>query len=88
MKHIPRILASKVSQVIFVILFIYLFGFGVLGLVFKSFEPSSQIQLVFGNYTNVLSALGAAIAAGAGVTAVKEGREHHRKVERHLKIKK
>jgi methylthioribose-1-phosphate isomerase len=31
------------------------------------FEPGDDAQLVLGNYTNVLSALGASIAAGSGV---------------------
>lgn len=67
---IPKALSSKLSIFIFIGLFIYLFGFGVLGLFFKSFEPSNTMQLVLGNYTNVTSATGASIAAGAGLTTV------------------
>lgn len=67
---IPRALSSRPSIFIFIGLFVYLFGFGLLGLVFKSFEPSSRMQLILGNYTNVTSAAGASIAAGAGLTTV------------------
>ena len=67
---IPRALSSKPSIIIFLGLFIYLIGFGLLGLVFKSIEPSATMQLVLGNYTNVTSATGASIAAGAGVASV------------------
>lgn len=67
---IPRALSSKPSIFIFIGLFIYLVGFGVLGLFVKSLEPSATIQLVLGNYTNVTSATGASIAAGAGLTTV------------------
>lgn len=67
---IPRALSSKPSIFIFIGLFVYLFGFGVLGMFFKSLEPSATMQLVLGNYTNVTSATGASIAAGAGLTTV------------------
>lgn len=67
---VPRLLASKISIFIFIGLFIYLVGFGILGLLIPALEPSSTIQLILGNYTNVASATGASIAAGAGVTAV------------------
>ena len=67
---IPRALSSKPSIFIFIGLFVYLFGFGLLGLWVKSLEPSATMQLVLGNYTNVTSATGASIAAGAGLTTV------------------
>lgn len=67
---IPRALSSKPSIFIFIGLFVYLFGFGLLGLTFKSLEPSARMQLILGNYTNVTSAAGASIAAGAGLTTV------------------
>ena len=70
LNNIPRLLSSKPSIVIFLGLFIYLFGFGMLGLWVKSLEPSSTMQLILGNYTNVTSATGASIAAGAGLTTV------------------
>jgi len=67
---IPRLLSSKPSIIIFLGLFVYLFGFGMLGLWIKPLEPSSKMQLILGNYTNVTSATGASIAAGAGLTTV------------------
>lgn len=72
---IPALLSSKPSIFIFIFLFVYLFLFGILGLFVKSFEPSANTQLVFGNYTNVLSALGAALAAGAGSSHTKHLKE-------------
>lgn len=51
-------------------LFVYLVGFGILGLFVPILEPSSTIQLILGNYTNVTSATGASIAAGTGTAAV------------------
>ena len=65
LQAIPRILASKVSIFIFLFLFVYLVIFGLIGLWVKWLAPSASAQLVLGNYTNVTSALGAAIAAGA-----------------------
>lgn len=86
MKHIlawlsklPEIIASPVSIFIFIFLFVYLFIFGLIGLAIKPFAPSADAQLVFGNYTNVLSALGAALAAGAGARHTKSIKELHRK---------
>jgi amino acid permease len=67
---VPRALSSKTSIIIFIGLFIYLVGFGLIGLFVKSLEPSDTMQLVLGNYTNVTSATGASIAAGAGLTTV------------------
>ena len=60
---------------IFIFLFVYLFIFGAIGLVWNAVEPSANVQLVFGNYTNVLSALGAALAAGAGSKHAKRLKE-------------
>ena len=94
MNFIIKALSSKASQLVYVFLFIYLFGFGLLGLWVKGLEPTSTLQLIFGNYTNVLGALGASIAAGSGVAAVtklhvmhKEQKAHHAKVEKYIKKK-
>ena len=76
---IPAALASTPSIFIFVFLFVYLFIFGLIGLVYTQVEPSADAQLIFGNYTNVLSALGAALAAGAGSTHTKSLKEIHKK---------
>jgi hypothetical protein len=66
LSKIPALLSSQISVFIFLFLFIYLFILGFIGLFWPAVEPSSDAQLVFGNYTNVLSALGASLAAGAG----------------------
>lgn len=79
LSKIPEALSSPISIAIFIFLFVYLFGFGLLGLFIPSFEPSANSQLVFGNYTNVLSALGAALAAGAGAKHTKNLRDLHDK---------
>lgn len=76
---IPAALSSTTSVFIFIFLFVYLFIFGVIGLIVPALEPSSSVQLVFGNYTNVLSALGAALAAGAGTIHAKRLKELHDK---------
>lgn len=76
---IPQILSSTTSVFIFIFLFVYLVLFGIIGLFWPQFEPSSNVQLVFGNYTNVLSALGAALAAGSGAAHVSNLRELHKR---------
>lgn len=76
---IPTALASTPSIFIFIFLFVYLFIFGLIGLVYSQLEPSASAQLIFGNYTNVLSALGAALAAGAGSKHTKSLKEIHEK---------
>jgi glutamate-1-semialdehyde aminotransferase len=81
LNFIPRALSSKPSIFIFIVLFIYLVGFGVVGLVFSSLEPSARMQLILGNYTNVTSAAGASIAAGAGVATLKHVRKNSKKYE-------
>ncbi len=67
---IPLLLSSKLSIFIYFFLFFYLVVFAILCLLvpaFNELSPSDNVQLVLGNYTNVLSALGASIAAGSGV---------------------
>ena len=68
--NIPNILSSKVSIFIYLFLFFYLVIFAFICMFIPQlnpFAPSSDVQLVMGNYTNVLSALGASLAAGTGV---------------------
>lgn len=77
LSKIPELLSSTPSVFIFIFLFVYLFVFGVIGLFVPTLEPSSTSQLIFGNYTNVLSALGAALAAGAGAVHAKRLKELH-----------
>ena len=79
---VPRLLASAPAIVFLLGLFLYLVVLGVIGLAVPALEPSATIQLVLGNYTNVTSALGASIAAGAGLTVLHETREHRRKAHR------
>jgi len=80
LEAIPGMLSSNLSIFIFIFLFIYLVGFGIIGLFYEKLAPSASIQLVLGNYTNVTSALGAAIAAGASthsLSQVRSMRRHH-----------
>lgn len=79
LSKLPAALSSNVSVFIFIFLFVYLFLFGLIGLVVKSLEPSANSQLIFGNYTNVLSALGASLAAGGSAKHGKSLKELHRK---------
>lgn len=70
LKKIPKLLSSKVSIFIYIFLFFYLFVLPVVAFLIPSLEgvkPSDTTQLILGNYTNVLSALGASLAAGSGV---------------------
>lgn len=66
---IPTLLSSKLSIFIYLFLFFYLVVFAVLTMwipLLKNAQPSANLQLILGNYTNVLSALGASLAAGSG----------------------
>ena len=82
-------LASKTAIFVLIFIGIYIIGFGVLGLVFKSLEPSVNTQLLLGNYTNVTSALGATIAAGASVATYHHVKKHlGNSVQPPVKIKK
>lgn len=99
LQKIPVWLSSKVSIFIYLFLFFYLFLFSIVAFIIPSlhdFAPSSELQLVLGNYTNVLSALGASIAAGTGAVVhgkMKKLHESHQKLqntidELHRKIDK
>ncbi len=84
---IPRVMASKTSIFIYLFLFFYLVIFALAALLIpalKGLAPTADTQLILGNYTNVLSALGASIAAGSGVaihSKVKAIREGHQKLQ-------
>lgn len=87
---IPALLSSPVAIVIYIMLFVYLVVFGFLGLIpsLKFLQPSDDIQLILGNYTNVLSALGASIAAGAATSAhqhIKKVSQHHQELVERIK---
>ncbi len=67
---IPRVMASRLSVFVFLFLFFYLVIYTLLCIVIpglEGFMPDDRVQVVLGNYTNILSALGASIAAGSGV---------------------
>jgi len=81
LQAIPGILASNISIFIFIFLFIYLVIFGLIGLFVSQLAPTAEAQLVLGNYTNVTSALGAAIAAGASTQHLSQVRKLHHKHE-------
>ncbi|GHU98700.1 hypothetical protein FACS1894159_01580 [Bacteroidia bacterium] len=58
------------SIFIYLLLFGYLVIFAIVAVAVPAWNrmaPSDNAQLILGNYTNVLSALGASIAAGSGV---------------------
>jgi cell division protein FtsB len=82
LEFIPRALSSTVSIFIFIFLFVYLILFGLIGLVATSIAPSAEAQLILGNYTNVTSALGAAIAAGASTAVHASVKKLHRRHDR------
>lgn len=87
LKKIPVWLSSKVSIFIYLFLFFYLVIFAIAALLLPSLQdlaPSQNVQLILGNYTNVLSALGASIAAGSGVAIhgkMKSLHESHQKLQ-------
>lgn len=85
--HIPALLSSSVSIFIYIFLFFYLVVFAALAWLIPALHdlaPSSDAQLVLGNYTNVLSALGASIAAGSGAaihSRIKKMHDNHRQLQ-------
>ena len=82
LNKIPSLLSSKVSIFIYLFLFFYLVIFAFLCAAItplNGFMPSDTVQLILGNYTNVLSALGASIAAGSGVAIHRSIRLMHQK---------
>ncbi len=90
LQKIPAWLSSRISIFIFMALFFYLVIFALLcNFVpsMDSYSPTSDSQLILGNYSNVLSGLGAALAAGSGVaihSSVKRLHESHRKLQGHI----
>ena len=82
LQKIPGLLSSKVSIAIYLFLFGYLVLYALICTLVPSLSahgPSATMQLIMGNYTNVLSALGASIAAGAGVAAHQSIKAMHTK---------
>lgn len=87
LKKIPVWMSSKVSIFIYLFLFLYLVLFALICYVIPAlnvYAPSQDTQLILGNYTNVLSALGASIAAGSGVaihSKIKTLHANHEKLQ-------
>ena len=73
---IPAVLASRAHQLLLLALGAWLIGVP-LALPFIGWaQPSARAELIGGNWTNVSSALGACIAAGAGIRSLHEHRRH------------
>jgi hypothetical protein len=75
--RLPYLLSSRIVIVFGTLLFFYLFVFAGLATLFGHPDAvSTNTQLIFGNYTNVTSSVGAGIAAGASLTLLKHDRAH------------
>src|ERR1700761_7320470 len=77
--RLPYLLSSRIVIVFGIVLFFYLFVFAGLATLFgHPGAVSTNTQLIFGNYTNVTSSVGAGIAAGASLTLLAHHRRAHR----------
>ncbi len=77
--RLPYLLSSRIVILFGILLFFYLFIFaGLATLLGHPDAVSTNTQLIFGNYTNVTSSVGAGIAAGASLTLLKHHRRAHR----------
>ena len=88
LQKIPAILSSTVSIAIYLFLFVYLVVYALVSATvpaLQAYQPTNTMQLVMGNYTNVLSALGASIAAGTGVVVHSSMKKLH---QRHEELQK
>ncbi|MDR0955807.1 MAG: hypothetical protein LBM73_01625 [Candidatus Nomurabacteria bacterium] len=88
-KVISGLLSSKISIVIYIAMFIYLVIVPLLALIppLGRIMPSTSVMLIGDNYTSVLAALGASIAAGTGVAAhhkIKQLNDKHDKLQKSL----
>jgi hypothetical protein len=84
-----EVLSGKISIIIYVLMFIYLVPIALIGLIpaLSWLEPSANAMLIGDNYTSVLAALGASIAAGAGVAThrhIKKMNRRHAELEKSL----
>jgi hypothetical protein len=96
LQAIPRIMNSRVSIVIYIVMFVYLVIIPLLAFIpgLEWLMPSTPAMLIGDNYTSVLAALGASIAAGTGVAVhhhIAKLSENHQKLsdsveELHRKI--
>jgi hypothetical protein len=77
--RLPYLLSSRAVILLGIVLFFYLFVFAGLATLFGHPDAvSTNTQLIFGNYTNVTSSVGAGIAAGASLTLLSHHRRAHR----------
>ena len=77
--RLPYLLSSRIVILFGILLFFYLFVFAGLATLFgHPGAVSTNTQLIFGNYTNVTSSVGAGIAAGASLTLLAHHRRGHR----------
>jgi hypothetical protein len=81
LQKIPAIMNSKVSIVIYILMFVYLVIVPLVAFIpgMTWLMPSTPAMLIGDNYTSVLAALGASIAAGAGVAVHQRVKNIHRK---------
>jgi len=70
---VPRFLSSHVHVIWLIGLGVYLIVLPLAGV-----KVSASAELIGGNYTNVTSDIGACIAAGGTLTALKHARKSHR----------
>ncbi|MDR0398143.1 MAG: hypothetical protein LBH36_03115 [Candidatus Nomurabacteria bacterium] len=89
LQAIPRIMNSKVSIIIYILMFIYLVIIPLVAFIpgCEWLMPSTPAMLIGDNYTSVLAALGASIAAGTGVAVhhhVAQQRTNHDKMQRSI----
>src|SRR5262245_4398363 len=79
---VPRILSSKIHILWLFVLFFWI-------VVWAAISPDSvsqRTELILGNYTNVTSAIGACIAAGGTLVAVKHLRKQSATQDARLKL--
>ncbi|MDR1448945.1 MAG: hypothetical protein LBI84_01860 [Propionibacteriaceae bacterium] len=80
---ITAILCGRVSIVIYIAMFVYLVPVALLGLLpgLEWMEPSTNAMLIGDNYTSVLAALAASLAAGAGIAIHQKAKEHKQGID-------
>ncbi|MDR0884999.1 MAG: hypothetical protein LBN22_01305 [Clostridiales Family XIII bacterium] len=89
-KMLSALLSGRISIIIYILMFIYLVPIAIIGLIpgLHWLEPSTNSMLIGDNYTSVLAALGASIAAGAGIATHQKLKEHdktHEELKNSLK---
>jgi hypothetical protein len=81
LQAIPRLMNSKVSVAIYLAMFIYLVIVPLMAFIpgCEWLMPSTPAMLIGDNYTSVLAALAASIAAGTGVAIHHNVKENQRR---------